>query len=1242
MKNYFLFFVFIFGLLSNLGYSQKTNKKFDEQVDTRRDNMGYWMKKAEEGLIPFNPKIPLRPAIYNGSTIKAAGVKSVNSVDVPVTSQTDVTQSENSVFVDPNDFNYILNSNNSTGWSGGSAGTLYGADYLQSADGGATFGGSVQGAGGSNSGDPAAAINLSGRQFVGYISSSGGMGVSYSDNGSSWTAKTVYSTGNQDKNHLWVDNSSTSPYEGNLYNVWTDFSGGANDREILFSRSTDNGNTWSSAINISSAVNAGSHNQGVNVQTGPNGEVYVVWAIYDSWPSDETALGFAKSTDGGATFAPATRIISNIKGIRNSAVSKNHRVNSFPSMAVDISGGGNNGNIYIVWTNVGVPGTNTGTNRSVYMIRSTNGGTSWSTPVRVNQGPNVDGKEAYMPWITCDPETGTIATVFYDDRNTSSSSCEAFSAYSLDAGNTWTDFVVSDVSFTPAPIPGLASGYMGDYLGITSKAGVIYPCWTDNRGGIYMTYVSPYFLGLNAAFTADATEVCTGTSVTFSDMSTGSPTSWSWSFPGGSPSSYNGQNPPAITYSTPGTYDVTLTVSDGTGSDTEVKTGYITVKNVIADFSGTPTTVVVGNTVTFTDNSSCNPTSWSWSFPGGTPSSYNGQNPPAIQYDTEGIYDVSLTVTKGSDSDTKTYTGYINVVPPEFNMTNGTVTTCMGNFYDSQGPTANYNNNEDFTMTFYPATSGSFIRMTFNEFSVESSYDYLYIYDGENTSATQIGTYTGNTSPGTVTATNAAGALTFRFTSDGSVTYPGWSASISCYSNTSPPIADFSASTTSPAINTDVVFTDLSQNMPTSWSWSFTPSSTVVFVNGTNANSQNPEVQFTATGLYTVSLTATNAYGSDTQTKTDYINAITCSYCAVSSTVADEEWISNVLFNTIDNSVNTTDGYEDFTYISTDIIPGNTYTATVSVGSTGSWTEYYAIFIDWNQNCDFTDAGESYDLGSASGPNSLSTDITVPNDALGGATRMRVIIRFNSAPTSCESFYYGQVEDYTVNIVRDLDLDVKVFLEGPYNGTDLNTDLNSILPLSQPFSGFPWFYSGTESVATVPNGDIVDWVLVDIRDAADAASATPATSIGMQAAFLRNDGKIVGLDGDPVISFSNASVANNLFVVVFPRNHVPVISGNAVTQTGGVYTYDFSTAAGQALGGANGHKDLGGGVWGMFSGNSNGDYNVNDADKDTNWKSEAGMSGYLSSDVNMDGESNNVDKNDMWVPNNGKSSQVPQ
>ncbi|MCD4736724.1 MAG: PKD domain-containing protein, partial [Bacteroidales bacterium] len=462
------------------------------------------------------------------------------------------------------------------------------------------------------------------------------------------------------KNHLWIDNSPTSPHEGNVYNAWTPF-GGTNDTEIEFSRTTNEGISWSNAINISSAVNAGSHNQGVNIQTGPNGEVYVVWTIYDSWPTDEDAMGMAISADGGSSFSPATRIISNIRGIRNTGVSKNMRVNSFPSMAVDISTGPNSGNIYLVWSNVGVPGTNTGTNISAYMIRSTNGGSSWSTPVRVNQYLFQNGKEAYFPWITCDPTSGTLAVVFYDDRNTSSSKCETFVALSYDAGNTWEDFKVSDVEFTPSAIPGLASGYFGDYLSISARDGMFYPCWTDNRSGVPMTYVSPFSIDLGADFSGTPTTVCIGGSVTFTDNSVGNPTSWNWSFPGGTPNSHDEQTPPPIFYNTGGSYNVILTVSDGTSNNTETKPGYITVQEIVADFSGTPTTIVEGNSVTFTDNSQCNPTSWNWTFVGGSPLSFNGQNPPPIVYNAQGSYEVSLTVSDGTNNDTETIPGYITV-----------------------------------------------------------------------------------------------------------------------------------------------------------------------------------------------------------------------------------------------------------------------------------------------------------------------------------------------------------------------------------------------------------------------------------------------------------------------------------------------------------------------------------------------------------------------------------------------------
>ena len=491
-------------ILSGNTFAQKQNypsKPKDGQtelIDYRIDNMGYWKSLAEKGLVPVAPEIPIPPAKYTGSQINAKSVKGGkdDSTDIPVTDLTNTTQSENSVFVDPTDNEFILNSNNSTGIP---ASNLYGANSFMSEDAGLTWGGSLQGAGGPNYGDPTTAINLDGsRMYVNFIHTNGGQGIAYSTNGgASWTPVIC---GNPpggwdilDKNHMWIDNSPQSQYTGNIYVAWTAF-GNANNNEIEFVRSTNGGLNWSnnSPINISSAVNAGSHNQGVNLQTGPNGEVYAIWAVYDNFPQDEKAIGFAKSTDGGQTFTPAVRIIDNIRGIRSSGVSKNQRVNSFPVLACDISSGPYSGNLYAVWTNIGEPGVNSGSDADVYIIRSEDGGDTWSDPIRVNQDESGLGNKHYFPWITCDPETGGLSVIFYDDRNVGGNHCEVFCANSFDAGETWDDFKVSDVSFTPSPIPGLANDYMGDYLGIVARGGIVYPVWTDTRDG-FMTYTSPYY-----------------------------------------------------------------------------------------------------------------------------------------------------------------------------------------------------------------------------------------------------------------------------------------------------------------------------------------------------------------------------------------------------------------------------------------------------------------------------------------------------------------------------------------------------------------------------------------------------------------------------------------------------------------------------------------------------------------------------------------------------------------------------
>jgi len=169
-----------------------------------------------------------------------------------------------------------------------------------------------------------------------------------------------------------------------------------------------------------------------------------------------------------------------------------------------------------------------------------------------------------------------------------------------------------------------------------------------------------------ADFTANVTTIPVGGTVNFTDLSTNTPTSWSWSFTGGTPATSTSQNPTGITYNTAGTYDVTLTATNSFGSDAETKTAYITVVNgnipPIVDFTANVTTIPEGASINFTDLSANLPTSWIWSFTGGTPATSTQQNPANIVYSTAGTYDVKLVANNAAGSDSLTKTGYITVV----------------------------------------------------------------------------------------------------------------------------------------------------------------------------------------------------------------------------------------------------------------------------------------------------------------------------------------------------------------------------------------------------------------------------------------------------------------------------------------------------------------------------------------------------------------------------------------------------
>jgi len=174
---------------------------------------------------------------------------------------------------------------------------------------------------------------------------------------------------------------------------------------------------------------------------------------------------------------------------------------------------------------------------------------------------------------------------------------------------------------------------------------------------------------LDAAFIASIYTITAGDCIDFTDMSTGNPTFWQWSFPGSQTVISEEQNPSSICYYYAGVYDVILEVQNGSDINTEVIVGCITVEEntetPIANFTADYTTIPENGTVNFTDLSQNGPfTSYSWVFEGGLPNSSNDETPIPIAYTEVGTYKVELTVEdEGGVLDEEIKVEYINVIP---------------------------------------------------------------------------------------------------------------------------------------------------------------------------------------------------------------------------------------------------------------------------------------------------------------------------------------------------------------------------------------------------------------------------------------------------------------------------------------------------------------------------------------------------------------------------------------------------
>ncbi|TCI94801.1 T9SS type A sorting domain-containing protein [Tenacibaculum sp. M341] len=198
----------------------------------------------------------------------------------------------------------------------------------------------------------------------------------------------------------------------------------------------------------------------------------------------------------------------------------------------------------------------------------------------------------------------------------------------------------------------------------------------------------------------------------------------------------------------------------------------------------------------------------------------------------------------------------------------------------------------------------------------------------------------------------------------------------------------------------------------------------LISINGNQVGTSST-TSFDVTGLsplttYTASVVAQdaagNTSGSVSTTFTTLDGTIPVNYCDSSSNNVNDEFISNVTLNTINNDSGA-QVYSDFTSISTNLNEGQQYTVSVTPTWTGTnYAEGYAVWIDYNNNGDFDDSGE---LVWSKAPSTDATNtgtFTVPSGTAQTAVRMRVSMKYNAIPTSCENFTYGEVEDYTINL----------------------------------------------------------------------------------------------------------------------------------------------------------------------------------------------------------------------------------
>lgn len=267
----------------------------------------------------------------------------------------------------------------------------------------------------------------------------------------------------QDKHWSVIDQRT-----GHIYLTWTEFdtygiSSPTCFSRIRFSKSADQGTSWSDAITISETLgnceDSDETTEGAVPAVGPDGELYVCWA-------NAKGLAFTSSEDDGLTWSKE-KIIDTMPGGWDMDVPGIYRCNGMPITKVDLSNGPDRGSIYITWADQrkGLQDTD------IWIMSSRDGGSSWSKPMRVNN--DVPGKHQFFPWMDVDQSNGDVHVVFYDRRNHEDNHTDVYLGRSTDGGRSFLNLPISESPFFPR-----RDVFFGDYTNISAVNGVVRPVWT--------------------------------------------------------------------------------------------------------------------------------------------------------------------------------------------------------------------------------------------------------------------------------------------------------------------------------------------------------------------------------------------------------------------------------------------------------------------------------------------------------------------------------------------------------------------------------------------------------------------------------------------------------------------------------------------------------------------------------------------------------------------------------------------